>query len=266
MPRRDKEQRGRKYDGDGTRAGEGSGWALEGRLRITPVFTWAKVAGFEATQVPHLTRARSVWHIERGRKTACLHTGGNMRACLHTGLRHVQHSTAWRLLLPCPDCPLCVAQELFTLCITNATQSQQRVKFCPDTSKPYKSSVRTLFRWSAGGDLWPIRKIINSSALMTISGMFSVEPVAARLLIWWGTLIKSLKIELCGHVCRRVNGFFLHWDIGSCIPNKGLGLAKENQCGRGKKQQNKMKERRKRHWYLKWQELSEMGVDTIFFF
>lgn len=60
MPRRDKEQRGRKYDGDGTRAGEGSGRALEGRLRITPVFTWAKVAGFEATRVSHLTRARNV--------------------------------------------------------------------------------------------------------------------------------------------------------------------------------------------------------------
>lgn len=45
------------------RAGEGSGRALEGRLRITPVFTWAKVAGFEATRVSHLTRARNVWHI-----------------------------------------------------------------------------------------------------------------------------------------------------------------------------------------------------------
>lgn len=46
MPQRDKEQRGREYGKEET--GVGGGAALEDRLRITPVFTWAEVAGFEA--------------------------------------------------------------------------------------------------------------------------------------------------------------------------------------------------------------------------
>lgn len=73
---------------------------------------------------------------------------------------------------------------------------------------------------------------------MTISCMFSVEPVAARLLIWRGTLIKRLEIELCGHIQYAVVL------MGSCIPNKGLCPAKGNHCDPGE-ELTKQKERKK---------------------
>lgn len=102
---------------------------------------------------------------------------------------------------------------------------------------------------------------------MTISCMFSVEPVAARLLIWRGTLIKRLKIELCGHIQYAVvlMGFSCIETLVHAYQTRVCALPRETTVAGGRINKTKRKkERIKRQMYLQRQEPSKMGVYNIY--